>query len=97
MIMPIDSKTYKVTVRILPAGLEVDIKLPVSTKSKLIKDSLLDHPNLNIPKFDPEGRPVTYQLMARNPWIPLSDHKTLQECGVKNGDYLFFSQVIKAK
>jgi uncharacterized ubiquitin-like protein YukD len=95
--MPIDSsESYKVVVRILPAGEEVDMELPATTTGKLIKDSLLGHPDLNIPKFDPEGGPITYQLTSKNAGTQITDNKTLHECGVNNGDTLMLSPILKA-
>ncbi len=93
--IPIDTE-YSVVVRILPQGEEVELELPAASTGKTIKDSLLDHPELNIPKTDPEGNRYHFKLISKSAGKEISDDKTLYECGVNNGDTLLMTPTLVA-
>jgi len=87
---------YSVIVRILPRGEEVDMELPATSTGKVIKESLLDHEELHIPKYDEEGSQYSYKLVSKGSGKEISDAVTLYEAGVKDGDTLLLMPTIIA-
>lgn len=87
MTIPMDT-AYSVFVRILPGGEEVEMELPAASTGKMIKESLLAHGELNIPRVDPEGSAYTFRLISKLSGKEITDDKTLYEAGVSNGDTL---------
>lgn len=88
--------TYNVIVRILPSGKEVELELPATSTGKIIKDSLLDHSELAIPRIDPEGNRITYKLSSKRMGKEVADDKTLYEAGISDGDTLLMAPIIVA-
>ena len=88
--------TYKVIVRLLPSGEEIDMELPASSTGLVIKETLLNHPELNIPKEDATGQRYTYQLVSKSSGQEITADKTLFECGVNDGDKLVLNPKLVA-
>ncbi len=93
--LPADTE-YSVIVRILPKGEEVDMELPATSTGKVIKESLLDHPDLDIPKVDDEGNLYSYKLVSKGSGKEIKDALTLYEAGVKSDDTLLLMPTIIA-
>ncbi len=73
-------------VRILPAGDEVDVELPLQTTAKELIEELLD--SGEVPKADPHGNPYTYDLVLKGTRAHIMPEKTLYDIGIKDGDTL---------
>ena len=95
MTVPMDLE-YKVTVRILPSGDEFEMELPADSTGKIIKQELLSHPELDIPRFDNEGNKHSFKLVAKQAGREIGDDQTIYECGVNNGETLLLKPGIVA-
>lgn len=87
---------YMVMVRLLPSGEEVELELPAASNGKAIKESLLEHEELNIPKMDHEGNRYNYKLISKGSGKEVTDDRSLFECGVASGDTLLLSPTLVA-
>jgi len=77
-----------VIVRVMPGGEEHEVQVPRFTTGKEIVDALLD--NHVAKRTDAEGNPYTFKLVSKLNNIQLSDDKTLDDVGIKDGDTLLF-------
>ncbi len=87
---------YNVTIRIMPKGQELELELPSDSTGAEIINELLNHPDLNFDKKDPEGNRYTWQLYSKSAAKSIPDNKTLWDCGVNDGDTILMSPVIVA-
>lgn len=89
------NQEINVTVRLMPAGDEVVLELPLGTFGKEIKETLL-HSDLNIPIHDPEGNKYTYKLTCKESGKEVADALTLYDAGVSNNYTLLFMPMLVA-
>ncbi|MEL7120631.1 MAG: EsaB/YukD family protein [Bacteroidota bacterium] len=83
-----------ITVRIMPTGDEVEVELPLSTTGGEIIESLLDANYA--PKTDPEGGPITYELISKMSNSKIGNDKTLQDVRVRAGETLYLTPKLVA-
>lgn len=81
------SDILNVVVRIMPSGDELDVELPVQATGKMIIGELLDASVA--PRVDGEGNPYVYELISKMSNTRISDDKTLEELGIREGETLF--------
>ena len=88
---------YRVIIRILPAGEEHEIDIPVDATGREIIESLLEFDEINAPSHDPEGNQIFYKLVSKNSGIEVKPDLSLFEVGVNNGDTLFLTPSFLSK
>lgn len=89
------SDVISVIVRILPAGDELDVELPLYSTSKEIIEELLNA-GLGIERSDSQGNPHIFQLISKENGRELLSDKTLYDCGVKPGQTLLLTPKLVA-
>ncbi len=81
-------RDLNITIRVMPAGNEVDVVLPAFSTGKEIIETLL---NKNLaPYRAPDGIPYIYELFSKFSNKRIEAHKTLYDLGIRDGETIYF-------
>ncbi|UCH92831.1 MAG: hypothetical protein JSV88_21385 [Candidatus Aminicenantes bacterium] len=86
----------KVIIRVMPSADEIDAALPAKATASQIIKKLLSDTNLKLPKADPQGNPITYNLRWKEGGKDLGQNESLEKAGVKDNDTLLLTPNIIA-
>jgi len=88
------SAIFNVVLRVMPRGDEFDVELPSGSTAQEIIDEMIKAEI--VPFLDPEGKPYVYELISKEGSGVIPKSKSLLDCGVKEGDTLYFVPKIVA-
>lgn len=87
-------ENIELTVRIQPTGDEVSLVLEPYTSGKEIKKALIAEEVA--PSSNSDGSPIIYKLISKSSNLEISDNKTLDDLGIREGETLFMIPEIAA-
>ncbi|MBK6622502.1 MAG: hypothetical protein IPH04_19480 [Saprospirales bacterium] len=82
------SDVVNIVIRVMPAGDELDVELPVFATGKEIIEELLSQKIA--PRNDPDGNPYVYKLVSKRSNQEIKEDKTLQALDIKEGETIYF-------
>lgn len=82
------SDVVNIVIRVMPAGDELDVELPVFATGKEIIEELLSQ--RIAPRNDPDGNPYVYKLVSKRSNQEIKEDKTLQSLDIKEGETIYF-------
>lgn len=82
------SDVVNIVIRVMPAGDELDVELPVFATGKEIIEELLS--NRIAPRNDPDGNPYVYKLVSKRSNQEIKEDKTLQALDIREGETIYF-------
>lgn len=82
------SDVVNIVIRVMPAGDELDVELPVFATGKEIIEELLSQKIA--PRNDPDGNPYVYKLVSKRSNQEIKEEKTLQALDIKEGETIYF-------
>lgn len=81
------TEEINVVIRIMPNADDVDVSLPLDATPSDVIDSLLDA-DLDIPRIDPQGNPISFQLVPKGSNAALEEEETLKEGKIQKDDII---------
>lgn len=82
------SDVVNIVIRVMPAGDELDVELPVFATGKEIIEELLSQKIA--PRNDPDGNPYVYKLVSKRSNQEIKEDKTLQSLDIREGETIYF-------
>jgi len=76
-----------VVIRVMPNADDVDVSLPLNATPSDVIDTLLNA-DLDIPRIDPQGNPISFQLVPKGANAALNEGDTLKEGRVQDSDII---------
>lgn len=74
----------KINLRSVLTNNEIELDLPLQTSASEIIDAIVNNPETNIPRTDPQGNPYTFKLKCKETGAELQTSQTLMEANIKN-------------
>lgn len=76
-----------VVIRVMPNADDVDVSLPLNATPADVIETLLDA-DLDIPRVDPQGNPISFQLVPKGANVALDESESLKEGRVQDNDII---------
>ena len=80
-----EEQEINVVIRVMPNADDVDVSLPLNATPADVIETLLDA-DLDIPRIDPQGNPISFQLVPKGANVALDESESLKEGRVQDND-----------